>query len=154
MGPITVTIWRESSVPCCLPSLYKEAIKDDSLKQTAVWLQKGRNTQCSGHELKWGAARGQTSRKEWIYLWSTLLCSTGIDRDLGKWNQGSAANSRVGPILEGQTSTTSGSKVEQERQQPDHSRISYMEQKSSHAPLWTAYVLITWGVHDAKHTQK
>lgn len=49
MGPITVIIWREFSIPYCSPSLYKEAERGDPLKQTAGWLQKEMNTRCSGH---------------------------------------------------------------------------------------------------------
>lgn len=75
------------------------------------------NRQLGGYRKKWTlgvlvigtrvkGCQSQPSTKEWIYLWSSLLC-TGIDRDLGKWNPGSAKNKRVGQMVEGQTPRTS-----------------------------------------------
>lgn len=138
MGSITVTIWKESSIPYCLPSLCKEVVRDDLLKGVAVWVQKGTD---ATRRLKWGKLRAKPSTRE------HPLQSTGIDRDLDKRNQISVMHSRVGKTVEGQNPVVSSFKVKEERQQPN--TFSCIE--SGHASLWTAYVLATWGVHDAKN---
>lgn len=140
MGPITVTIWKESSIPYCLPSLYKEVVKDDLLKGVAVWIQKGAD---ATRRLKWGKLRAKPSRRE------HPLQSTDRDRDLEKRNQISIMSSRVGKTVEGQNPVVSSFKVKEARQQPNHLTFSCIE--SGHASLWTAYVLATWGVHNAKN---